>query len=57
MTWDEFKASVDQQLAEAGKNGSIDIFWIDCHMPNSIAATTQLVNPDQPELGEWLVIS
>lgn len=29
MTWDEFKALVEQKLKEAGKDGSIEIDYMD----------------------------
>ncbi len=29
MSWDEFKAHVDAKLAEAGRDGSIEIFYLD----------------------------
>lgn len=33
MTWDEFKADVDEQLAELGKDGSVELSHIDTILP------------------------
>lgn len=33
MTWDEFKALVDKTLAEQGKDGSEEIWYIDLSYP------------------------
>lgn len=34
MTWDEFKSEVDHALAEAGKDGTISIGYIDISEPD-----------------------
>lgn len=36
MTWDEFKQSVDKQLAEKRVDGSIELWYIDISYPQQV---------------------
>lgn len=34
MSWDEFKKLVDEKLAQAGRDGSIEVWYIDVVFPD-----------------------
>ena len=48
MTWDEFKAYVDKQIAEQGADGGIDVWYINVTDPEE-SFTDVVVNRRQPD--------
>lgn len=54
MTWDEFKQSVDKQLAEKQMDGSIDLWYIDISNPQQVEIMIDKI--DEEDIGTLSIV-